>query len=250
MRLRPTGGRALAVGLAAVNAAVIAGVTLAARRSVRARVLRERRRSASAVVAAREAERRRIGRDLHDQLGQDLTVALLSLADLGRRVGPAEADAVRATASVLRAGLDHVRELAAALRPSVLDDLGLAAALESLLRAVDRPGLATRCTVGNVTGLSADWELAAYRVAQEAVTNAVRHAGASRVALVADRVGDAVEVRVSDDGRGGVRPTGFGVTGMVERADAVGGRLTITSTDAGSTIRLLLPLAGHPGGAR
>lgn len=92
--------------------------------------------------------------------------------------------------------------------------------------------------------------IAAYRVAQEAITNVVRHAGATRLELAAGRRGHAVELTVTDDGHGGVRNQGFGITGMRERALAAGGRLEIDSDAGGTTVRLVLPVALERGGPR
>lgn len=210
----------------------------------------ERRRAAAAVIGSEEATRRRIGNDLHDQVGQDLTYALLRLGDLERRVPPEHADAVRAAGDALRETVTRVRDLAADLRPAVLEDLGLEAALEGLAQVAHRPGPDAVVRLGDLSGLDAAQELAAYRVAQEAITNVVRHAGATRLELAAGRRGHAVELTVTDDGHGGVRNQGFGITGMRERALAAGGRLEIDSDAGGTTVRLVLPVALERGGPR
>jgi two-component system sensor histidine kinase UhpB len=210
----------------------------------------ERRRSNAHALAAQEAERDRVARELHDQVGQSLTVVLLSLKRLEQQA-PAELAAELALIREgARAGLDDVRRVARELRPGVLDDLGLASALTALshdyatgggppVRRVIPPGLPQ---------LPAETELVVYRVAQEALTNVARHAHAREVELSLTRRGDRVVLEVADDGVGCrdlVR--GSGVRGMEERALMVGGTLTLgPSPGNGTLVHLEVPL-GHPG---
>ena len=202
-----------------------------------------------AVAAARESERRRIGRDLHDQVGQDLTYALLRLADLERRL-PDEADAVRAATRAVRDALDHVRALSEELGPSVVEDLGLEAVLTGLALRAGSATLAAGCHLADLTGLSPAQQDVAYRVAQEAVTNVLRHADAALLEVRAERTADGVLLSIIDDGRGGVRPEGSGVRGMVERAASVGATLTVESDADGTAVRLFLALPDAPAAAR
>lgn len=206
-----------------------------------------------------EAERRRIGAELHDQVGQDLTYALLSLAVLERDLPDALRPTLEAATSQLRAALGDLGRLAAGLRPSVLDELGLAAALRGLAAEASgttglptglATGLGVETSIGDVGGLSPDQQLAVYRVAQEAVTNVVRHARATRLELTGGRDSDQVIVRVRDDGRWlqrppGQRPPELGLAGMAERAALAGGRLEIVTGGGGTTVTLRIPVTSR-----
>jgi len=208
----------------------------------------ERRDSALRALVAEAAERRRIAADLHDEVGQRLTALLLRLDRL-RRLPPAEAAAeFDATAEAMKATLEVVRGLARRLRPEVLDELGLVPALRSLCDRIEKStGLIVRRSLDpDLPPLSPDAELVAYRVAQEALTNAVRHAGAdaAHVRLAAD--GDGVELVVSDDGVGvsgaAAEDSAGGIRGMRERALLIGGRLEVAPAPGGGTaVRLHVP---------
>ncbi|QSR28190.1 sensor histidine kinase [Nocardioides aromaticivorans] len=208
----------------------------------------ERRSSNARALAAQEAERHRIARELHDQVGQSLTVVLLGL----KRVEDRAPHDLRAELALLResarSGLDDVRRVARELRPGVLDDLGLQAALAALATDVAaHGGPAVRRTFGpGLPELGHDAEVVVYRVAQEALTNVVRHAGATRVELSLLRFGTGVALEVADDGRGlaAGTPDGTGLAGMRDRAALVGGTLEVRSRGAGTTVRLLVPTGG------
>lgn len=213
------------------------------------RLERERRSSSARALAAQEAERHRIARELHDQIGQSLTVVLLGLKQLEDRA-PAELQGelalVRESA---RTGLDDVRRVARELRPGVLDDLGLHAALAALTTDVAaHGGPAVRRTFGpGLPDLGHDVEVVVYRVAQEALTNVVRHARATRVDLSLLRLGQEVVLEVADDGRGFGGATadreGTGLIGMRDRAALVGGTVEVYSGERGTTVRLRVPAA-------
>ncbi|MBU2694213.1 sensor histidine kinase [Pimelobacter sp. 30-1] len=213
------------------------------------RLERERRSSSARALAAQEAERHRIARELHDQIGQSLTVVLLGLKQLEDRA-PAELQGelalVRESA---RTGLDDVRRVARELRPGVLDDLGLHAALAALTTDVAaHGGPAVRRTFGpGLPDLGHDVEVVVYRVAQEALTNVVRHARATRVDLSLLRLGQEVVLEVADDGRGFGGATadreGAGLIGMRDRAALVGGTVEVYSGERGTTVRLRVPAA-------
>lgn len=191
---------------------------------------------ARSVWRVQEDERRRLARELHDELGQLLT-ALIHRLDhpAGEREGDVE---------LAREALARVRELARLLRPPVLDDLGLAAALNWLGRQ-SRTHSRLEVTVRTPAGLGrfdADIETLLYRVAQEALTNAIRHADAGRVTILLERLGDRLELRIRDDGRGfepdslpqdGER--GTGLTGMRERVALFGGTLAIRTAPGHGT---------------
>lgn len=206
----------------------------------------ERTESSGRVLSAQEAERRRVARELHDEVGQTLTAVILQFKTLADRV-PAELheDVVAAQESV-RSSLDEVRRIARRLRPGVLEDLGLSSALKALATEFSAPGVTVSHRVeGLLPALGAEAELVLYRVAQEAMTNAARHSGASRIELELRTTGArAVELVVSDNGTGLRRAVeGAGLRGMRERALFLGATLALASDDSGgTTVRLRVPL--------
>jgi two-component system, NarL family, sensor histidine kinase UhpB len=206
----------------------------------------ERATSSAKALAAQEAERHRIAQELHDEVGQQLTVVLLGLKQLERRLPEAEREEVALLRESTREGLDDVRRVARRLRPGVLDDLGLTSALAALTNDFSAHNTAAvkRVVTPGLPALSADAELVVYRIAQEALTNTARHACASRVELSLLRVGASVVLEVSDDGNGfDTSRSGSGLRGMRERSTLVGGTLAITSTPGrGSTVRLAVPV--------
>jgi two-component system sensor histidine kinase UhpB len=185
----------------------------------------ERRESARRALLAQEDERARIARELHDEVGQALTAVLWMVEDPAR-------EAVRTT-------LEDVRALARRLRPEALDDLGLLPALATLTTTIQQSsGLRITRTLDRevAEALGPDEELVVYRVAQEALTNVVRHAGARHAAVVLARTEDAVILEVTDDGRGIGGSEGAGLRGMRERALLIGAQLDVH----GTTIRLVI----------
>lgn len=207
----------------------------------------ERSQSTARALQAQEAERQRIARELHDEIGQGLTAVLLGLKRVADRVPDELADEVRLVQEAARASLEEVRQVARRLRPGVLDDLGLVSALAAL--ATDTSAHAglhvQRGLAPGLPQLTPEKELVVYRVAQEALTNVVRHAHAETVQLSLTRQGDAVALLVADDGRGtGGRPEGSGIHGMRERALMVDGQLSIRPRPEGGTeVRLVVPAA-------
>jgi two-component system sensor histidine kinase UhpB len=205
----------------------------------------ERSTSNARAIAAQEAERHRIAQELHDQVGQSLTVVLLGLKQVEQRAPAELAEELALLRETARAGLDDVRRVARELRPGVLDDLGLVSALAALTNDfTSYSNASVRRVVGpGLPQLPPEVELVVYRVAQEALTNAHRHAEAEHVELSLTRVGDQVVLEVADDGRGcrDLVP-GAGVRGMRERALLVDGQLRIISTErGGTTVRLSVP---------
>ncbi|MEZ4411064.1 MAG: histidine kinase [Polyangiales bacterium] len=210
----------------------------------------ELRRLAAHLDRVSEEERRRIARELHDELGQSVSALRVSLATARRRFerDPASIGANLGDLDELaRRVSDSARDALTHLRPRVLDDLGLAAAARWLAQSVDARGdLAVTLTVeGDEPAVPTDAEgrgvdevsVAAFRVLQEALTNAARHARATR-AEVTLRFGDAVELTVDDDGVGpgeGAPGRGLGVLGMRERARALGGSFSIEPRPGGGT---------------
>jgi len=207
-----------------------------------------RHEAARTALAAQEAERLRVARELHDEIGQTLTAVLLQserAATGDPTVAPLELARV---AEAIHESLDEVRRIARELRPEALDDLGLGNALIALCSRVGAQGgpQVRREFQGGLPSLSPEAELVIYRVAQESLTNAVRHADATTatVSLVANAEG--VALSIEDDGNGmPAEPPGgtAGIAGMRERALLVGGRLSIDSPAAGGTrVRLTVPL--------
>jgi two-component system sensor histidine kinase UhpB len=212
------------------------------------RLERARHEAARTALAAQEGERLRVAQELHDEIGQTLTAVTIQ-AERAADGDPAGAsEALRRLADAVRESLDEVRRIARELRPEALDDLGLVNALIALCNRVgaqDGPHV-RRELQSTLPGLSPDVELVVYRIAQESLTNALRHSGArsALVSLKADA--EILTLRVADDGRGmPARLPGdtAGIAGMRERALLVGGRLSIDSSpERGTEVRLTVPV--------
>jgi signal transduction histidine kinase len=215
---------------------------------------REVQHSRERLVTAREEERRRLRGDLHDGLGPTLAGAVLTI-DAARRIlaaDPATADALldQAAAS-LEGTVADVRRLVYGLRPPALDQLGLIGALRQQARTLDLscPGLSCEISAPDpLPALPAAVEVAAFRIAQEALTNVARHARAehARVSLAVDGM---LDLEIEDDGCGlGPDPqAGVGLTSMRERATELGGGFELVAPAAGGTlVRVRIPLADVP----
>jgi two-component system sensor histidine kinase UhpB len=208
------------------------------------RLEQERAASSARVLIAQEAERRRISQELHDEVGQTMTAVLLSLKRSADDAPEPLRGELQQAQEITRESLDEVRRLVRRLRPGVLEDLGLVSALTSLATEFStHTGLrVVRAFEAGLPELDGQTELVLYRVAQEALTNAARHAEAGRVEVSLRRADGAVVLAVDDDGRGcGVAPEGAGIRGMRERALLVGATLDITSAPSGTRIRLTVP---------
>ena len=210
-------------------------------------------RSRAELVALREDERRRLRRDLHDGLGPSLAAIGLK-AGLAARATPAGSDARGLLDEIgveVKASIADVRRVVEALRPPALDELGLIGAVRSRAAALTGDVVVEVDGAVNGRALPAAVETAAYRIAAEAMTNAVRHSGAARCA-VSIAAGDRdLVVEVRDDGAGvdPARPAGVGLRSMRERAAELGGECAIATAAAGGTlVRARLPL--EPGGPR
>lgn len=203
----------------------------------------ERRESARRALGAQEGERTRIARELHDEVGQALTAVLLQLDRAQVGVDGEPAERIREARETARETLEEVRGIARNLRPEALDDLGLPAALRQLCLEAERAGVVVERAIASGVALDPDAELVVYRVAQEAITNALRHAGAERIRLALQRDGGATVLRVEDDGRGSEGAAeGAGVRGMRERAVLVGGTVRLDAMPTGGTsVTLRLP---------
>jgi signal transduction histidine kinase len=204
------------------------------------------RRSRDALVATREEERRRLRRDLHDGVGPMLASMALQLDGLGRQLPPddAVAERLRTLRGRVQESVTEVRRIVDGLRPSAVDELGLGEALRAL--APDAAAVQVAVDDAGMETLPAAVEVAAYRIAGEAMTNAVRHAGATQVELVAAVHDGELVVEVRDDGHGfaGDAVAGVGLQSMYDRAAEVGGRLAIDTAGAGTVVRALLPVQG------
>jgi two-component system sensor histidine kinase UhpB len=203
-------------------------------------------------LAAQEAERHRIAQELHDEVGQRLTVVLLGVTRALREVVGEGAEELKLVQENARSSLVEVRRLVRGLRPGVLEDLGLVPALEAMATEfAAQAGVDVRCRLDvTLRPLTPEAELVIFRVAQEALTNVARHAHASSVELSVSRSSELVSLRVCDDGRGIEHgATGDGIRGMRERALVVGGRLRIgPGTDGqGTDLRLDVPADGASG---
>jgi signal transduction histidine kinase len=200
------------------------------------RQLSEVEQSRTRIVTATYEERRRLERDLHDGAQQRLVSLGLDLRHVQHELGDATGGDAKAALDSVVAGLadaiEELRELARGVRPAALDD-GLAAALAEL---------ATRAPISTEVEATAerfdhDIEAAAYFVASEALTNAVKHADSSQVVLRAGRDNGNLVLSVSDDGRGGAAPgSGSGLTGLADRVAALGGRLDLRSDGNGTAL--------------
>jgi two-component system, NarL family, sensor histidine kinase DevS len=194
------------------------------------------------VVEAQELERARLARELHDETGQALTSILLGLKSLEDGSSDDAGAAVADLRQLVVSTLQDVRRLAVELRPAALDDFGLVPAIERLRDIVEEQG---EISIDVQSELSDDRlppaaETALYRIAQEAFTNVLKHAGAARVTVRLGRRDDIVTLVVHDDGKGfdpaNVREGSLGLLGMRERVALLGGRLTIDSTEGAGTL--------------
>ena len=218
-------------------------------RSSLAPMLKSERSTANAsALAAQENERQRIARELHDEIGQTLTVALLFLKRAVDRA-PAEIRGELAdTQEAVRAGLDEVRSIARRLRPDALEDLGLHSALNALCSEFSQATgiVVVKNIAPQANRLQPDVELVCYRIAQESLTNIARHAEASKVWLDLHSTTDQLLLRIADDGRGGVDTEGAGINGMRERALLVSAALTIASpVGEGTEVLVTIPIDGR-----
>jgi two-component system NarL family sensor kinase len=204
--------------------------------------------SRTQLVQAREDERRRLRRDLHDGLGPLLAGVVMALdvvrSALARGDGDRAAELSGAAAEQARSAVTDVRRLVADLRPPALDDLGLVGALKALVSTLTAGGPEVEVRAnGRLDELPAAVEVAAYRIAAEAVNNAVRHSDASRVELSLSAGDTGLEVHVRDDG-GGLPAElipGVGLASMRERAAELGGWCSIEATTDGTGVRAWLP---------
>ena len=206
-------------------------------------------------LQAAEEERRRWARELHDETLQGLGGLRVLLSSTRRSNEPATMQqAIESAIQQVTDEIANLRSLITELRPASLDELGLEAALDALLeraRAANGLEISARIDLSHEAGrmpgrLDPEIEISAYRIVQEALTNAARHAEAQRVEVEVVELEHELRITISDDGRGfdpAAPASGFGLTGMRERVSLVGGALDITSSHAGTTISVSLPTA-------
>lgn len=217
--------------------------------AVRRRIAEANRRSETFAQSQNEAierERRRIAREVHDQMGQVFTAIKLIIQSIPREAYPAEQRA--AIDQALETGIASARRITAELRPPLLDDLGLAAALEHFVgQAAGPAGIAGKVAIRDPERLSAAQALALFRIAQEAVTNTLRHAGATRLSVEGRADAGQYHLRIKDDGRGfdpaRVRADAHGLISMRERARLMRGRCKVASrTEGGTIVAVVVPI--------
>jgi two-component system, NarL family, sensor histidine kinase UhpB len=210
------------------------------------RLAKERREAGAYALQAQEAERQRLARGLHDEVGQSMTAVLLQLKRLHANADPEHRRQLDEAQEVVKTSLDDVRRLAQELRPEVLDHLGLASALENLANSFgQRSHLQVRKRLErDLPSLDPSAELVIYRIAQESLTNVARHAKANEVLLALERGNGSVILRIVDDGRGFApdHVEGGGLRGIRERALIVGGAAAIKPGPGGGVeVRLEVP---------
>ena len=202
------------------------------------------------LVDAQETERRAISRELHDEVGQSLGALLVDIGRLSTALSgerPEVKEQVDSLKSVAERTFQSVRNIALLLRPSMLDDLGLAAALEWQGREVSRRSeIEVSVESESVPeDMPDEYKISIYRLVQEALNNAVRHSGARNAKVVVERLSESIMVRVTDDGRGfdPRRSRGMGILGMEERVKRLGGTLRVESQPGkGATVTADLPI--------
>ena len=232
------------------------GIDVTRRKEAEQRLNRSRkqlRALAARIQKVREEERSRIAREIHDVLGQALTGMKIDLAWLAKKIGSSEKavllEKIRSLAELVDPTIQRVRKICTELRPGVLDDLGLVAAIEwQSDEFTARTGIQTRVRARDVAVVpGGERSTAVFRIFQEALTNIARHSGAKHVQIELGCGESGVELIVRDDGRGItsadlVRPESLGILGMQERAHVFGGEVRISGVQAeGTTVKVTVP---------
>ena len=202
----------------------------------------ERAASSALALSAQEDERRRVAQELHDEIGQTLTAVLLELKRVADRSPEPLREQLGEAQEMTRASLDEIRRIARRLRPGALEELGLTSALKALANEITaHSDLTVRTHVDSPVAsplpeLGPSVELVLYRVAQEGLTNVVRHSGARRADVTLRSAPEGVELLVCDDGSGiGRTAEGGGISGMRERALLIGADLALGPGPRGGT---------------
>ncbi len=205
-------------------------------------------------VKVQEEERRHLARELHDEIGQALTAAKINLQAALEEPDHAKAKRIHETTAILERLLGQVRQISLNLRPSTLDDLGLVPALRSLLDEQGRlASVAVRFSAKNMPeNLDPEIQTTCFRIAQEAITNAVRHARSTQIRVELSNEHGNLRLQIRDNGSGfdaesaQAQTIGLGLVGMKERAALVGGRTRImASRGKGATVDVTLPLTSQ-----
>lgn len=250
--------RALAIGFGSGFLLVLAGMAYIVRLehqtqrrySQLVQSQRDMRQLSARLVDAQETERRTISRELHDEVGQALGALLVDVSRLSTLLSsdrPEVRTQLENMKSVAERTFQEVRNMALLLRPSMLDDLGLVAALEWQGREVSRRSDIEVDVQSDIVSdhLPDDYRVCIYRLVQEALSNAVRHSGAKNAKVIVQQSAKSILVKVSDDGHGfdPERGRGLGILGMEERVKRLGGTLTVDSNvGRGTTVMAELPL--------
>lgn len=212
------------------------------------RIEAERRRAGRLQLRAQEEERKRVARDLHDEVNQALTGILLRLEALMQSAPPDLREELGETKKLANQAMEELLQLARQLRPTALDDHGFLPAMREMLRRWGaQHGIETDLDVrGEFDDLGSDQQLVVYRVTQEALNNIARHAGANKVSVDLSRKDGTMALAVSDDGTGfhsEGESSGLGLGGMAERARLVNGDFAVESRPGtGTTLRLKVPV--------
>jgi two-component system, NarL family, sensor histidine kinase UhpB len=206
----------------------------------------ERRESARSTLAGQEGERKRLARELHDEISQTLTALLLQLGRATTSAPPELREELANAQHAARSSLEELQRIVRELRPEALDDLGLSSALAVLSdRVSEQTGLRiVRRLDSDLPTLTPEKELVVYRIAQESLTNVVKHAGASEAVVELETTAACTTLSIRDDGRGldGWQDAGKGIRGMRERALLIGAELSVDSPpNGGVEVRLTLP---------
>lgn len=209
------------------------------------RLTSELRRSRERLILAREEERRRLRRDLHDGLGPALASVTL-MADAARNLLASDASRTDALLIELkeeaRSATAEIRRVVYELRPAALDELGLVGAIQEQAAQYGNAGVTVEVLADELAELPAAVEVAAYRIVAEGLTNVMRHSRATRC-RVSIRCGRMLELEVEDDGRGIEARPGVGIASMRERAEELGGSFAVTSDHRGTRVSAVLPVA-------
>ena len=212
------------------------------------RIEAERRRAGRLQLRAQEEERKRVARDLHDEVNQALTAILLRLEALTQLAPPRLREELAETKGLANRAMDELLQLARQLRPTALDDHGFVPAIEEQLRRFKaQHGIDTELTTeGDLDDLGNDQQLVLYRVTQEALNNVARHSRAGSVSVEITRRDGSVALAIADDGEGfevGTEERGLGLDGMAERARLVNGEFEVQARPGqGTTLRLRVPV--------
>jgi signal transduction histidine kinase len=204
------------------------------------------------LIDAQQEERVRMARELHDGLGQTLTSAALFARSLEQEVGEQSQAALSSLRTLLEEALSSTRTLVWSLRPVEVEQLGFARAVQKIAdNLLARHGVPVEIHLEGVDRMEPPLEGAAFRVVQEALTNAVKHAAPTTISIFAATLDDTLRLIIEDDGNGfdadstlssSAQAQGAGILGMQERAAAIGGRLVVESLPGrGTTVRLVAP---------